>query len=322
MTSLPDHVHLPVRDIPVPPYLSDAAKALLVPRLTGPETPALDDTEGWRAYISASEAGLLPLLRAINPDRGATCIERALPDAKLFDITPDDALDNDRGVILDFHGGGLILCAGEICKLMSIGVAGRLRRRIWAVDYRMPPDHPYPAALDDAMAAYRMLLAERAPQDIIVHGSSAGGNIAAAMLLRAREEGLPLPAAAILNTPEVDLTESGDSFHTNIGVDPGLGSLMSANLLYADGHDITHPYLSPLFGDFTMGFPPTFLVTGTRDLFLSNTVRMHRALRDAGVRAELHVVDAAGHSCFKGAPEGDLIDAERLRFIKTVFAHA
>ena len=91
-----------------------------------------------------------------------------------------------------------------------------------------------------------------------------------------------MPAAVVLATPEVDLTESGDSFQTNLGVDSILGSLMPVNELYAAGHDLAHPYLSPLFADLT-GFPPTILTTGTRDLFLSNTVRMHRALRRAGI---------------------------------------
>lgn len=155
------------------------------------------------------------------------------------------------------------------------------QKRVWSVDYRMPPDHPYPAALDDALAVYRALLEERSPSEIIVSGMSAGGNIAPALLLRVREEGLPMPAGLILMTPEVDLTESGDSFQTNLGVDPMLRSIMHMSLLYADGADLHDPHLSPLFGDLT-GFPPTILSTGTRDLFLSNTVRFHRALRSAG----------------------------------------
>lgn len=120
-----------------------------------------------------------------------------------------------------------------------------------------------------------------------------------------------------MNTPEVDLTESGDSFQTNIGLDTMLTqSLMPANLLYAGGHDLTHPYVSPLFGDFTQGFPPTILTTGTRDLFLSNTVRMHRALRAVGVPAELHVMEAASHTGFLGyAPEDEELDDEVRRFM-------
>lgn len=89
---------------------------------------------------------------------------------------------------------------------------------------------------------------------------------------------------------------------------------MPVNLLYADGHDLRHPYLSPLFGNLK-GLPPTLLTTGTRDLYLSNTVRMHRALRAAGVQADLHVVEAGAHTGFPGAPEGEEIDRERRAFI-------
>ena len=184
----------------------------------------------------------------------------------------------------------------------------------WAPDYRMPPHHPYPAALDDCIAVYRAALEARSPEDIVVSGASAGGNLAAALLLRARDEGLPMPGALVLLSPEVDLTESGDSFHANLGVDHVLSPLMTVNLLYANGHDLADPYLSPLFGDVS-GFPPTFLQTGTRDLFLSNTVRMHRKLRAAGVSAELHVFEAMPHGGFGGAPEDIEVSVELRRFL-------
>ena len=131
-----------------------------------------------------------------------------------------------------------------------------------------------------------------------------------------------MPAAVVLNTPEIDLTESGDSFRANDGVDGTLRSLMEVNLLYADGHDLRHPYLSPLFGDFTKGFPPTILSTGTRDLFLSNTVLMHRALRNADIAAELHVCEAGGHGGFPGAPEGQGIQRDVRRFIAAALVAA
>jgi acetyl esterase/lipase len=103
-----------------------------------------------------------------------------------------------------------------------------------------------------------------------------------------------------------------------MGVDPGLRSLMTVNQLYANGQDLAHPYLSPLFGDFDKGFPPTLLTTGTRDLYLSNTVRMHRALRKANIPAELHVLEAGAHTGFPGSPEGEEINREIVRFIDTV----
>jgi acetyl esterase/lipase len=127
----------------------------------------------------------------------------------------------------------------------------------------------------------------------------------------------------VLLSPEADLTESGDTFETMVGVDTvgGGKSLMPANLLYANGHDLAHPYLSPLFGDFTKGFPPTLLTSGTRDFFLSNTVRMHRALRAAGIHADLHVMEAGPHAGFMAdTPEERELDAEIGQFIHTRLA--
>ena len=124
-----------------------------------------------------------------------------------------------------------------------------------------------------------------------------------------------MPAALVLLSPEIDLTESGDSFKVNRMVDVVLPeSLMPINRLYAGSADLAHPYLSPLFGNIAT-FPPTFLQTGIRDLFLSNTVRMHRALRCADVAAEVHVFEAMPHGGFMGETPKD---AELLREIQSV----
>lgn len=313
-----DGYRLPARNIQAPAHLSEGARMYLAPQREPTAYPAIEDKAGWREYVSAVDEGVLPLLSQICAAVPADVVQRDASGARIFDITLPGLPDDSRGVILDMHGGGLIMCGGELCRMMGIGLAARVRRRVWSVDYRMPPDHPYPAALDDCVAAYRALLEERSPKEIVISGGSAGGNLAAALILRARDEGLPLPAGAILSTPEIDLTESGDSFQINLGVDPGLRPLMPVNLLYANGHDLRHPYLSPLFGDFTKGFPPTLLTTGTRDLYLSNTVRMHRALRAADVPAELHVIEAGPHTGFPGTPEGEQIDREVRRFIAAV----
>jgi acetyl esterase/lipase len=240
-------------------------------------------------------------------------------DGRVYEITPDGLDDGDERVYLDIHGGGFIWGGGELCATMAVGTAIRMAARVWAVDYRMPPDHPFHAALDDCLAAYRALLGERPPERIVIGGASAGGNLAAALILRARDEGLPLPAAVVLMTPGADLTESGDSHQVNLGLDPLIpGSGRQQFLLYAAGHDLRHPYLSPLNGDFTKGFPPAILTTGTRDMLLSDTVLLHRALRRAGVPAELHVTEAGGHGGFMGmAPEDQEILHEVRRFADT-----
>ena len=152
--------------------------------------------------------------------------------------------------------------------------------QVWSVDYRMPPDHPYPTTVDNCLAAYRRLLEERRPEEVILGGASAGGNLVAATVLKARDEGLPIRTACVMISPCTDLTQDGDTWNTNEGVDTVMrGSFMPCFELYADGHDLRNPYLSPVYGDFTKGFPPTILTSGTRDKLLSDTVRFHRALR-------------------------------------------
>ena len=319
MSERPGTVRLPARDIPVPSTVSREAQAVLAsPPAERFEFPALDDLKAWRAMITAHDGAIAAMMAG----RGAapvTVQTRDLAGGRVYEITPAGLDEGDERVYLDIHGGGFIWGGGELCATMAAGTAVRMAARVWAVDYRMPPDHPFPAALDDCLAAYRALLDERPPERIVIGGASAGGNLAAALILRARDEGLPLPAAVVLMTPGADLTEAGDSHQTNLGLDPLIpGSARQSFLLYAAGQNLSHPYLSPLNGDFTKGFPPAILTTGTRDMLLSDTVLLHRALRRAGIPAELHVTEAAGHGGFMGmAPEDQEILREVRRFADT-----
>jgi acetyl esterase/lipase len=307
---------LPTRPLPpIPASVSEAAQRFLsAPYLQREERPALDDTEAWIRQIEEGDRFLLE--RFGTNDLPVEVDDTDIAGVHTFVIRADGVIaGHEAPIYLDIHGGALIMGGGSVCRVMGSGTAIVNRMVTWAVDYRMPPRHPYPAALDDCMAVYRALLRERRPQDIFVGGASAGGNLAAALLVRAMDEGLPMPAGLVLISPEVDLTESGDSFQVNLGIDNVLtSSLMQTNLLYAAGHDLADPYLSPLFGDVS-AFPPTFIQAGTRDLFLSNAVRMHRKLRVAGVDAELHVFEAMPHGGFAGAPEDAEVRAETKRFL-------
>lgn len=313
--------HVPTRDIPVPSSVSPAAQAIMAMRRPEPPPyPGLDDLAGWRAYAEAMNRMMLPMLQAF----GKVPAEVSAVDAggaPVFAVAPQNAPTGERGVFLDIHGGAFIVGGGEACRAEAVWLAGDLGVHVWSVDYRAPPDHPYPASLDDCLSAYRALLEIRSPQEIVVGGASAGANLAAALVLRARDEGLPLPAGCVLHTPALDMTNSGDSFQTNKGLDAVLsGDVTSINRLYAGGHDLADPYLSPLFGDFSRGFSPTFLSAGTRDLFLSNAARMHWALRKAGVPAELHVIEAASHGGFHGAPEEAELNAQVRGFVRRCWA--
>jgi acetyl esterase/lipase len=318
-------LRVPERLIPVPRHLSPEAQAMLgAPWPEGFSSyPGLDDTEGWRRHIAAGDAMILQMVEGMSAGFNANVSERREGEALAYEIVPEDLSPSDRRVLLDIHGGALIMGAGPVCRAMAMSMARLLETRVISVDYRMPPDHPYPAGLDDCVAIYRAVLRDHRPEEIIIGGLSAGGNLAAALILRARDEGLPLPAAALLLSPEVDLTESGDSFQTNKGIDATLrDGLMPANLLYARGHDLRDPYVSPLFGDFSKGFPPTLLTAGTRDLFLSNAVRLHRALRAAGVPAELHIMEAAPHGAFASWPEAAELNREVRAFCQARWSAA
>lgn len=313
-----DDVQLPARALPMPSSVSPQARAAMVAAAAREQVPypELDDIDGWRERVAATDAYMVSLYRprcaALDLDRSRYAVE----GRTIYVSRPREA-PGDR-VLLHTHGGALIAGGGEVAALMGDLNAMRSGLETHTVDYRMPPDDPYPAGLDDCIAAYRALLDRFPAERIVVGGESAGGNLGAALVLRARDEGLPLPAGLLLISPELDLTESGDSFEANRGVDVMMPEgLMPANRLYAGGHDLAHPYLSPLFGDFTKGFPPTFLQAGTRDLFLSNTVRMHRALRRAGVAAELHIFEAMPHGGFGGAPEDEELNAQVAAFAQS-----
>jgi acetyl esterase/lipase len=309
--------HVPARDVPIPTTVSTEAQAMLeltatLPSVERAPMPAPGDFDGWRQHREAAETATMTMAGAAPLD--VEVEDRMVDGVGVFVVTPAGVSEDDPHVILSLHGGGFTHGGGAMCRWLGSLSAVSNGARSWAVDYRLPPEHPYPAPLDDCLTAYRALLADHRPEEVIVEGASAGGNLVAATILRARDEGLPLPAAAIMISPEMDLTEAGDTFATNLGVDTVLtGSLMEANLVYAGGRDLRDPYLSPLYADLTRGFPPSVLTTGTRDLFLSNTVRMHRALRAAGVRAELHVWEAAGHAMFLGGTPEDADRATEVR---------
>jgi epsilon-lactone hydrolase len=314
-------VHMQSREIPIPTSVSKEAQAVLAMGRLGPpstELPALDDIEGWKVYVAETDGFVRSMVGDVTAGFTGSIEERDIGPCSVYVVTPDGVADDDRRVFFDIHGGAWVLGGGELCKRTTVASADALGVCAWTVDYRMPPDHPFPTPLEDCLKAYRMLLEERHPSEVIIGGTSAGGNLAAALILQARDEGVPLPVAVVFNTGAFDLTGSGDSWQVNDGLDNVLsGPVEPCTELYAGGRDRREPYISPLFGDLT-GFPPAILLTGTRDRLLSDNVRMHRALLRAGNEAELHVWEAASHGGFLGmAPE----DAERFAEIRR-FAEA
>lgn len=261
----------------------------------------------WKAFVQkvaeASEAALPKLRERMN----VTVVPGTVAGVAVFTVTPRNLRSENAGrILLHFHGGGYVLNPGEAGTQEAIFMAGIGGFTVLSVDYRMAPEFPYPAAMDDAVAVYRELLKTVPASRIGVFGTSTGGGMTLALPLRARAEGLPFPAALAPGTPWTDLTKTGDSYFVNEGVDNILvsydGWLGEAAKLYAGEHDLKDPMLSPVYGDVT-SFPPTLLTTGTRDLFLSNTVRMHLKLRQSGADADLIVFEGMSHAHYHMNPD-------------------
>lgn len=194
----------------------------------------------------------------------------------------------DRAVLF-LHGGGFAIGSSESHAELAARLAGAAGARALVIDYRLAPEHPHPAAVEDAVSAYRFLLAGgAAPSRLAVAGDSAGGGLALATLVALRDRGLPLPAAAVCFSPWTDLEVTGASITGNAGKDPLIpdGGLPLMASLYLAGADARAPLASPLHADLA-GLPPLFLQVGTDEVLLDDARRMAERARAAGVQVVL-----------------------------------
>ncbi len=313
---------VPARRIPVPGTVSPQIQKLIAAPLNPTWNVIPDSAEGWKAQVEAGAAAIVKTLPALREALHVKVEPRVIDGVKTFMVTPETIPPANRNrLLVNVHGGCFVSFPGESGTVEAIMMAGFGGFRVVAVDYRMPPtDAPYPAALDDAMTVWKAAVKMADPRNMAIFGTSAGGGLTLSMVLRAKQENLPLPAAIAPGTPMSDLTGAGDSFQTNAMIDNVLvaygASCDKRAALYANGHDLKDPLLSPVYGDMH-GFPPTILTTGTRDILLSNTVRVHRKLREAGVDAVLEVFEGQSHAQYMrdiSAPETAQAFGEITRF--------
>jgi len=206
--------------------------------------------------------------------------------------------------VLYLHGGGYVSGSPALYRNFTWRVAAAARARVLAVDYRLAPEHPFPAALEDAVAACRWLLAGGAdPRRTAVMGDSAGGGLALALLLRLRDGGLERPAAAVVLSPWTDLALTGASLARNARRDPMLTLANTARFAasYLAGADPRNPYASPLYGD-PAGLPPTLIHAGSDEILSDDAVRMAENMQRAGCRVELQVWPRVPHVWHLFAP--------------------
>jgi acetyl esterase/lipase len=224
-----------------------------------------------------------------------TVTAAGLGDVPVAEITVDGV--EPSHVVLYFHGGVYVMGDAFLAAGLASQVGRRTRAKVISVDYRLAPEHPYPAAVDDALAAYQALLqGGTAPSDIAFAGESAGCGLAIATLVNARDRGLPLPAAAYAMSPYVDLTLAGATMETKRDADPLLSreNLQARIPDYTAGQDPALGLISPVFADLS-GLPPLIIQVGTHEVLLDDAVRLARQAAVADVQVTLDITPGVPH---------------------------
>ena len=239
---------------------------------------------------------LIAELTAAQPlPADVTVTAAALGGVPTAEVTVDGI--EPRHVVLYFHGGVYVLGTASQAAALAAQIARRTGAKVISVDYRLAPEHPYPAAVDDALAAYQALLQDgTAPSDIAFAGESAGGGLAVAALVSARDRGLPLPAAAYLMSPYADLTLAGISMDTKRAADPLLSreNLQARVPDYTAGQDPALPLISPVFADLS-GLPPLVIQAGSHEVLLDDATRLARQAAAADVAVTLDITPGVPH---------------------------
>ncbi len=304
---------VPARSLPVPTTVSsEMQKAIAaVPTFNPSLTPQTADQ--WRAAQKMIDAMASQHAQTLAQQLGVTISPITVGGVPCYLIKPAEIpADHQDRLLVHVHGGAYVFFSGIAGTSEAALVAHYSKTPVLSVDYHMPPDHPFPATLDDTVAVWKEVIKDHKPSNTALFGTSAGGGLTMATVLKLKELGLPLPGALFIGSPASDLTKSGDTCFTNDHVDNQIvscdGAIAAALKLYAGDADMKDPLLSPIYGDLH-GFPPSLLFSGTRDLLLSNTVRAHRKLRQSGVDAELDVFEGQSHGQYFTYPSPEADDA-------------
>ena len=260
--------------------------------------PAPDDLAGWKEVSEGFDRAFTGPSAETARKYGSRVAEHTLGGVPVLEVKPRRWTNRDQ-VVVYLHGGSYTQGSARAQLGSSALFAEKTGRRVISVDYTLAPVAKWQQVTDEVVAVLKALNANGYPMaHIAVYGDSAGGSLAASVTLKSRNEGLGMPAALVLWSPWSDITETGDTYQTLKDADPMLvyrQNLGASAAAYAQPADQQHPYVSPVYGDFTKGFPPTLIQVGTKEIFLSNAVRLYQAIEAAGGSAKLDVYEGMPH---------------------------
>jgi acetyl esterase/lipase len=308
------------RTFSIPSTISPEAQKLLkyLQRAPRKMAPHAFDQEGWSQWNQDLEASFLPLSQKIVDESQTKVETKRLGGIPLLELTPPNWRDNGQ-VLIYLHGGAFTSFSARTQLPSCIPLAVESRLKVMSIDYSLAPKANWRIIQQETLIVFQELLeAGYNAKDIGICGDSAGGNLALSLCVTVRDTLRLLPAAIVLWSPWADLRNEGDSSLTLKDFDPILhyeNHLASAAEAYAQGQDLEHPSLSPLYSDFKRGMPPTLIQESTRTIFLSTSVRLYRALDAAGVNVSLDMYEGMPHGFhFMGLPESKLAIKKSAQF--------
>lgn len=301
------------RVVPVPKTISSEAQKLLARRVSdAPNKETLaerrEKTDKWQNGAGQESRKLYP----------ATVEEQLIAGVRTRIVAPAAiAPDKQDRLLINIHGGGFNSDSGSLTE--TIPIASLTQTKVVAVLYRLAPEHPFPAAIDDVVAVYKEMLKTYKPAKIAIYGTSAGAVITAEVAVKLKQAGLPLPGALGIFSGFGDFSKVGDSrtffslggFSGPLELSSGAPSNGSSLNAYVGATSVTDPVLSPVLADLH-GMPPTLFITSTRDLLLSGTATLHRAFLHAGIDAQMVVFEALPHAFWNSPQLPESKEADKL----------
>jgi acetyl esterase/lipase len=289
----------PFASIPdtVSPQAAAFLRGLTDPSLR-PAWPAPDDLAGWSALRAEFDKFSLARSKAVVAELKPTVEARKLGGVPVLDVRPASWKDDGK-LLVYTHGGGYVLFSARSTLYIAALLADSTGLRVISVDYTLAPQGRWRQVTGEVASVFEGLIAEgHALKDMAILGESSGGGLAAGAVLRMRDEGVGMPAAAVLLSHWADVTSSGDTYATLAHAEAYYTydrHLRPAAAAYADPRDQKNPWVSPVYADYSGGFPPTLIQGGTKELFMSNFVRHYQVLDNAGVRVKLDLYEGMPH---------------------------
>jgi epsilon-lactone hydrolase len=306
--------------------ISDEAKQILKNVTSNPwpefKYPESNDTEGWKNLSQQAESmsisQSLPILNKLRPNISSFDIG----NISAFDVKPMNWTDNGK-VLVYTHGGGYTLLSANSTLSTAATIANATGLRVISVDYSLAPASKWNQTTSEVVSIIKDLIEEQGYEmkDIAMFGDSAGGGLVAGSVLKLRDEGTGIPSVVVLWSPWTDVTLNGDTYITLNNSDLFIsGDIMLQNMAGAYAHPSDHrnPYVSPVYGNFSQGFAPTLIQVGTKEILLSDSVRLYQALDQAGIPVKLDVYEGMPHVfqyTLYPAPESELAIQKTADFI-------